>query len=56
VSNRWAGLARGIAAAAVLAAAVVMLPAARAQILYTGVNLSGAEFGATNLPGTFGTD
>jgi endoglucanase len=27
-----------------------------ADILYAGVNLSGAEFGMTHLPGTFGTD
>jgi endoglucanase len=29
---------------------------AAADILYAGVNLSGAEFGMTHLPGTFGTD
>jgi endoglucanase len=56
VSNRWATSARAFTAAAVLAAAAVTWPLGRAQILYTGVNLSGAEFGAGNLPGTFGTD
>jgi endoglucanase len=56
VSNRRATSARAFTAAAVLAAAAVTLPLGRAQILYTGVNLSGAEFGAGNLPGTFGTD
>ena len=35
-----------------------LLPASpvAADILYAGVNLSGAEFGMTHLPGTFGTD
>ncbi len=28
----------------------------RAAIIYTGVNLSGAEFGQTNLPGVYNTD
>jgi endoglucanase len=54
--NRWAVLAQRITAVAILTAAAVISPTARGQILYTGVNLSGAEFGATNLPGTFGTD
>jgi endoglucanase len=31
-------------------------PLSHASMEYTGVNLSGAEFGQTNLPGTFGTD
>ena len=47
---------RGITAAAHLAAAAVLSPAGKAQILYAGVNLSGAEFGGQNLPGMFGTD
>jgi endoglucanase len=39
-------------------AAVVGLAAghARGQVLYTGTNLSGAEFGQTSLPGTYNTD
>jgi endoglucanase len=47
---------RILAAAVVSTVAATVLPAARAQILYTGVNLSGAEFGATSLPGTYNTD
>jgi endoglucanase len=56
VSIAWARAGRVIAAAAVLTAAAALTPAGRGQILYTGVNLSGAEFGATSLPGTFGSN
>jgi endoglucanase len=47
---------RIVAATVVSTVAASVLPAGRAQILYTGTNLSGAEFGAQNLPGTFGSD
>lgn len=41
----------------VIALCLTFQPAvARAQIAYTGVNLSSAEFGQTVLPGTFGTN
>jgi endoglucanase len=44
------------AALAVVAAAAFWPSLCPAQILYTGTNLAGAEFGASNLPGAFGTD
>jgi endoglucanase len=37
-----------------VAAAVAVAPC-RAGVVYTGVNLAGAEFGQTSLPGTYGT-
>lgn len=40
----------------VLGSIGLSLPLCQAQLLYTGVNLSGAEFGQTSLPGTFGTN
>ncbi len=35
---------------------VVFVSSSRADIQYAGVNLSGADFGQQNLPGTFGVD
>jgi endoglucanase len=55
---RFARPSDAVATAVVLiaVAGLSLSPDCRAQVLYTGVNLSGAEFGASNLPGTFGTD
>ena len=42
--------------AALFAAVLLVAPAAHADLQYTGVNLAGAEFGSTVLPGTFNTN
>jgi endoglucanase len=39
-----------------LMAALLLAPMASAQLQYAGVNLSGAEFGESNLPGQYETD
>jgi endoglucanase len=57
--SRWNGAAPQKISYAVILTRVLFLPAANqcmAALQYTGVNLSGAEFGQTHLPGSFGTD
>lgn len=44
------------AAYAVVAFFALGLGTGRAQVIYTGTNLSGAEFGQTSLPGTYNTN
>jgi endoglucanase len=46
----------GTVALAVLGSVALWPAAGHAQVLYTGTNLAGAEFGSTVLPGTFGTN
>ncbi len=50
------GLQRSIGILLFSALSFTVATVARAQILYTGVNLSTAEFGANTFPGTYNTN